>query len=159
MGLKNVDFSKKYFECQGKKFTIKDTLGFVRWKKLQEFALEFGFSATFLDIFKNVRQAHDYMDKVQFVKAAVTLNNILVGIKNLDEKDDVAFRICALFMDEQGEDATGYDEGLMKAKIDCWAKELAAPPFIQWAATCVPGYLPAYKIVSQDGLEKQEQKS
>ena len=152
-----IDFDKKYFECGGKKFTVKETLGFVRWKKLQEFSLEFGFSATFLDIFKNVRAAHDYMDKVQFVKAAITLNNVLVGIKNLDEKEDVSFRICALFMDEEGEDATVYDEGLMKAKIDCWAGELAAPPFIQWAAGLVPNFLPAYKIVLKDGLKHQEQ--
>lgn len=154
MDLREINFDKKYFECEGKKFTVKETLGFIRWKKLQEFSLEFGFSATVIDIFKNVREAHDCMDKIQFVKAAVILNNILIGLKNLAEKEDVAFRICALFMDYEGEDASVYDEGLMQSKIDMWAKELAAPPFIQWAVNCIPGLLPAYKIVSRTGSQR-----
>jgi hypothetical protein len=154
MELRTIKFDKKYFECQGRKFTIKDTLGFVRWKKLEEYSLEFTFSATPVDIFKQLGVIQGKLNELRLFDSVVIVNNLMVGIKNLVDKENISFRICALFMDAEGEDATVYDEGLMKEKIDCWSKELAAPPFIQWAANCIPGWFPIYKIVSQDGLKE-----
>jgi len=157
--LRTVDFSKKYFDCQGRKFYIKDTLSFNRYRELQKLVLEFGYSATFVDLFKNIKTAWDHMNTLKFGDAAVTLHNIMAGIKTLEDKDDPALRMCALFIDEEGEDATLYDEGKMREKIDCWSKELAVTPFFQLAASVVPHWMPAYKLVTQTGLkEEKEQK-
>jgi len=154
--LKTVDFTNKYFECQGRKFYQKDTLSFNRYRELQKMMLEFGYSATFVDLFKNIKKAWDLMNSLKFGEAAVTLHNILIGIKTLDDKYDVAFRICALFMDEEGEDSTVYDEGRMREKIDCWAKECAVTPFFQFAANSVPSWINAYRIVSRDGFAEEK---
>ena len=159
MTLKDVDFSKKYFECDGRKFYVKETLSFNRYRKLQELILEFGYSATFVDIFKNLRVAWDHLNNLRLGDAAVTLHNIMYGIKNLEDKDDPALRICALFIDEDGEDATQVDEGKMREKIDCWSRECSVTPFFQLAASLVPSWINAYKIVSQTGLKKQEKKA
>lgn len=156
--LRIVDFSKKHFECQGRKFYIRDSLSFVRYRELQKLILEFSFSATFVDIFKNVHTAWDFMNQLKFADAAVTLHNIMIGVKTLEDKDDPALRMCALFIDEEGEDPTVCDEGKMREKIDCWAKELAVTPFFQLAASCVPSWTNAYKIVSQSGLKEEKEK-
>lgn len=153
--MKTVDFTKKYFECQGRKFYLKDSLSFARYRELQKIILEFSFSATFVDLFKNVKTAWEFMNQLKFADAAVTLHNIMIGIKNLEDKDDAVFRLCALFLDEEGEDVTGYDEGKMREKIDCWAKECDVTPFFQLAAKLVPSWIDAYKIVSQNGLNEE----
>lgn len=156
--LRIIDFSKKYFECDGRKFYVKDTLSFNRYRELQKMMLEFGYSATFVDIFKNVKTAWDYMNSLKFGDASVTLHNIMMGIKSLEDKDDVALRMCALFIDEEGEDSTLFDEGKMKEKIDCWAKECAVTPFFQLAASLVPSWINAYKIVTQSGFGEAAKK-
>lgn len=156
--MKMIDLSKKYFECQGRKFYLKDSLSFARYRELQKIIIEFSFSATFTDLFKNVKTAWEFMNQLKFADAAVTLHNIMIGIKSLEDKDDAVFRLCALFLDEEGEDATVYDEGKMREKIDCWAKECDVTPFFQLAATLVPDWINAYKIVTQNGLKGEPQK-
>lgn len=156
MELRRVDFSKKHFEVGKRKFYVKETLSFNRYRELQKLIIEFAYSATFIDLFKNIRTAWDFMNALKLGEAAVVLHNIMMGIKTLEDKEDAALRMCALFMDEEGEDPTVYDEGKMKEKIECWATELDVSPFFQFAANCVPGWIAACKIVTQDGSQKEE---
>ena len=116
--------------------------------------MEFGFSATFQDIFKNIKTAWDFLNQTKLAEAAVILHNIMYGVVSLEEKDDPALRLCALFIDEEGEDATVYDEGKMREKIECWGSELSVTPFFQLASNLVPDWIPGYKLVLNDGLPK-----
>lgn len=152
--LKTIDFSKKVFECDGRKFYLRDSLSFKRYKEFQSLMLEFGYSATFVDIFKNVRKAWDSMNELKLGEAAVMLHNVMNGITKLETKEDVSLRICALFIDEDGEDQAVYDEAKMKDKIDCWAKECDVTSFFHLAASLVPGWYPAYKLVLNLNPEK-----
>jgi len=152
--LRVIDLKEKHFECGGRKFYIKESLSFTRYRELQKINLEFGYSATFQDTFKNIKEAWDMLNKVKFAEAAIVLHNIMYGIVGLEDKDDPALRLCALFIDEQGEDPTIFDEGKMSEKIECWSKELDVSPFFQLANSLVPGWISAYKDVSQSGLEK-----
>lgn len=156
--LRKIDFNTKHFECGGRKFYLQDTLSFTRYRELQKLIIEFSFSATFVDLFKNIRTAWDFMNSLKLGEAAVVLHNIMVGIKTLDDKDDAALRMCALFINEEGEDSTKYDEAKMKEKIDCWGAELDVSPFFQLAANLVPSWINAYKIVSRDGLSEEKPK-
>jgi len=151
--LREIDFSTKHFECQGRKFYLKDSLSFARYRELQKIGLEFGYSSTFHDIFTNVRTAWDFLNQTKLGEAAVVLHNIMYGVVSLEDKDDPALRLCALFIDEEGEDPTVYDEGKMREKIECWGKELSVTPFFQLAANLVPGWMPVYSIVSRNGSE------
>lgn len=155
--LRSIDFNQKHFECGGRKFYIKDSLSFIRYRELQKIGLEFGYSATFQDIFKNIRIAWDYLNATKLGEAAVVLHNIMYGVVSLDDKDDAALRLCALFIDEDGEDVTAYDEGKMREKIECWGKELSVLPFFQLAVSLVPGWLPSYKVVLNDGSEQKSE--
>jgi hypothetical protein len=157
--LRTIDFSQKHFECQGRKFYIKDSLSFARYRELQKLNLEFGFSATFHDIFKHIREAWDLLNQVKLGEAAVVLHNIMYGVVSLEDKDDPALRLCALFIDETGEDPTIYDEGKMREKIECWGKELDCSPFFQLAASLVPHWIAAYRIVIPDSSKEEQEKS
>ena len=158
--LKTVDLSTKHFECQGRKFYVRDSLSFARYREMQKINLEFGYSATFHDVFKNIKTAWDYLNQTKLGEAAVVLHNVMYGIVALEDKDDPAIRLCALFIDEEGEDPTVYDEGKMREKIECWGGELDTLPFFQLAANLVPSWTNIYQVVSKDGLspakEKQE---
>jgi hypothetical protein len=151
MELRIINTDDQYFECQSRKFYKKESLSFNRYRELQKLILEFGYNATFIDIFKNIRKAWDKMNELKLGEAAVELHNIMVGIKSLEEKHDPALRICALFYDEEGEDPTEYNEAKMREKIDCWGKELDVSPFFQLASRLVPFWINAYKIVTRDG--------
>lgn len=154
MELRTIDLSKKYFECQGRKFYVKDTLSFARYREMQKINLEFGYSATFQDVFKNIRQAWDLLNQVKLGEAAVVLHNVMYGVVSLEEKDDPALRLCALFIDEEGEDSTVFDEGKIREKIECWGKELDTLPFFQLAANLVPSWTNIYQVVLKDGLKQ-----
>ena len=152
MELRTIDMASKHFECDGRKFYVKDTLSFARYRELQKLNLEFGYSATFHDTFKNIRTAWDFLNQTKLGEAAVILHNIMYGVVSLEDKDDPALRLCALFIDEDGENPAIYDEGKMREKIECWGKELDVSPFFQLAASLVPGWMPSYKLVLNDGL-------
>lgn len=155
MALQQIDFTQRHFECQGRKFILKESLSFVRYRELQKLNLEFGFSATFYDIFKNIETAWNLLNSVKLAEAAVVLHNIMHGVVSLDEKEDPALRLCALFIDEEGEDPTKYDEAKMKEKIDYW-KELDVSPFFQLAADLIPKWLQSYNLISQNGLSQPQ---
>ena len=157
--LRVIDFSQKHFECGGRKFFVKESLSFARYRELQKLNLEFGYSATFLDTFKNIKTAWEFLNQLKLGEAAVVLHNIMYGVVSLDDKDDVALRLCALFIDETGEDPTVYDEGKMREKIECWSKGgLSTSPFFQLAANLVPGWLDVYQNGIPNGSKKGERK-
>ena len=161
--LRTIDFTQtKSFECDNgkRKFRLNsEQLSFMRYRELQKINLEFGFSVSFMDLFKNVRSTYDLLNQVKFADAAVLLHNVLYGVVSLEEKDDPAWRICALFINEEGEDLALYDEAKVKDKIECWSKELDCLPFFQLASNLTPGWTNAYRIVIPDGskgAEKEE---
>jgi len=158
--LKVVDFSKKHFECGGRKFYLKDSLSFARYKELQKLNLEFGYSANFHETFKQIRIAWDHLNNLKLGEASVVLHNVMYGVISLDEKDDPALRMCALFIDEEGEDVTVYDEGKMSEKIAVWAEECDVSPFFQLAASLCPDWISAYQVTIQStlGTEKENKK-
>ena len=153
MELRIIDFEKeKSFECDGRKFYLKEVPSFDRYREMQKICLEFGFSATFQDIFKNVKVAWDYLNAAKLGEAAVILHNIMYGVVALEEKYDASFRLCALFIDGEGEDSTVYDEGIMREKIECWNRELSPLPFFHLASNLVESWMPIYNDFIQNGL-------
>lgn len=149
MELKQLAANTTSFECGGKKYIIHKTLSFNRFEKLREFSLEFGFSANLTDVMKGLRKAWDYINASKFAETSVQLHNLMTGIVNLEQKDDVSLRIAALFINEENEDTTIYDEVKIKEKITIWAKELDVAFFFTFAISIVPSFVPCYKIVTQ----------
>jgi hypothetical protein len=150
MTLREIDFKDKKFECGGRTFYVQDSLSFNRYRELQRLSIEFGFSTTFIDLFKNINKCYDFVQtNKNWGDLAVTLYNVMVGISKLEEKEDPALRLCALFINEKDEDVTVIDELKMKDKIECWSKELSVNPFFQLAASYVNGWMPAYEVTTR----------
>jgi hypothetical protein len=158
MKLKIIDVKEKQFECGGRTFYIQDSLSFNRYRELQRISIEFGFSTTFIDLYKEVKKAYDLVQtNKNWGDLAVTLFNVLSGVSKLDEKDAPALRLCALFINEADEDVTVFDELKIKDKINCWSKELDISPFFHMAVNLVNGWMPAYKVTSQSILNTENQ--
>lgn len=157
MDLRRLDFSKeKYFEVDGRKFFVKDSLSFKRYKELQKISIEFGFSASFEDIFNNLKAGVEYYNKHDYFNMSITLYKTMEGVTNIETKDDPALRICALFIDEENEDPTVYNEAMMKSKIDCWGGALSIDPFFYLAAKLVPFWTNVYELHIRSGLKETE---
>lgn len=154
--LRTINLDEKFFICDGRKFIIKDSLSFRRYKELQKINLEFGFSTTFHDLYNGLLKLQELMNGVKFFESAVLINNLLLGIATSEDKYEPALRMCALFIDEEGEDPTIYDEGKQRDKIDCWSKELDVLPFFVLAANLVPGWISASKKHFPAGTEADE---
>lgn len=155
--LRRIDFSKeKSFECDGRKFHIDESLSFARYRELQKISIEFGFTATFEDIFKNLTKAIESYNKHDYFDMSIVIYKIQEGIKNLETKDDPALRICALFINEDSEDVTVYSESVIKSKIDCWGGFLSIDPFFYLAASLVPYWTNVYALHIRDGLNPPE---
>lgn len=145
--MRTIDFKEKKFECGGRTFYVQDSLSFNRFRELQRISIEFGFSTTFVELFKEIQKCYDYVQtNKNWGDLAVTLFNLLHGVSSIDNKDAAAIRLCALFINEKDEDVTVFDEAKMKDKIECWAKELDVSPFFHLAASLVDGWMPAYNI-------------
>ena len=158
MSLKIIDFSKKQFTCDGRTFYIQDSLSFNRYRELQRISIEFGYSTTFIELFKEIQKCYDFVQtNKNWGDLAVTLYNILNGISTIGVKDAPALRLCALFINEADEDVTIYDEAKIQEKIDCWAKELDVSPFFHMAVNLVGGWMPAYKLTTQSILNTDAQ--
>lgn len=157
--LRTINFSEtKSFECGGRKFYLHDSISFSRFMELQKLILEFAFSSSFQEVFKNLRIAYDHLNNLRLADGAVVLHNIMYGIIKLDDKEDSALKIAALFINEEGEDVTEFNDAKSKEKISCWSKELDVTPFYQLAVSAVPAWTTAFKLVSQ-GISKEETKA
>jgi hypothetical protein len=156
--LKKLEPGTQYFDCAGKKYFLSDKLSFIKFEKLSEWTLEFGFSATFKDIFTQLRKQYDLLNQMKLADAIVVCHNLMSGIVNLEQKNNVAFRICALFILEEGENEIEYNEAKIDEKIDNWSKEYDAGFFLNFAASIVPNWIAAYNLVSQNTSEKESQK-
>jgi len=150
MELKQIPSGSTSFECQGKKYFVHKTLSFNRFEKLKEFSLEFGYSTDIKSFMLGLRKAWDYINDSKFAETAVQLHNLMTSVVNIEQKNDVSLRIAALFINEESEDTTIYDENLIKEKISLWGKEFDVNFFFLFAISVVPSFLPVYKFVSQD---------
>lgn len=158
--LRTIDFDKTpSFTCGDRKFYLSEKLSFARFMELQKLILEFGFSTSFMDMYKNIRLAYDHLNNLKFADGAVVLHNMMYGIIQVDDKRDPAMTISALFINEEGEDLTKYDEAKIKDKIDCWKEELDVSPFYKLAVNLVQGWTTAYRNISQSSSQKEGEKS
>jgi hypothetical protein len=158
MDLKLIDFTKKQFTCDGRTFYVQDSLSFNRYRELQRISIEFGYSTTFIELFKDIQKCYDFVQtNKNWGDLAVSLYNILNGVATIGNKDAAALRLCALFINEADEDITVFDEVKIQDKIDCWARELDVSPFFHLAANLVEGWMPAYKLTTESTLKKEKE--
>ena len=158
--LRTVDFRQGKFECDGKEFTISAQVpSFDRYAKFEQYKVEFFYSRDLLTMLKDLERAEGAMNKLKFTDTAVILNNIRTGVYDIATKYPLAFRICALCINEKGEDITDASDELINAKIACWNKELDPSPFFHFAASTLREWIAAFELNSLDTLKAEPEQT
>lgn len=148
--LKELDLTQKKFTANGKTYHIRKSMSFDRYRMYEKLQIEVGYGANFKQIYDNVKAAYDLVNKSEFANTAVKLHNILAGIKTIESRQIPALRICALFINADGEDEKVITEDMIDEKIADWEAEgYDIFPFFQLAINSIPDFSLAYKVLSQ----------
>ena len=153
---KRLPLKATYFEANGNKYSIVDTLCIERWKYLEDFQDLIGWGRSFDDIFKLLKKAYELMDQGKQNEPRIIIHNLLTSAKEkLENRYHPALMLCTLFVVKEGEDQTTYNEEFMKDKIKDWQVEgYDINDFFQLAWTLVPGFIKHYQDDLVDSLSK-----
>lgn len=137
----------KAFEVGGVKFFVEDTLSVSRFREFEKLQIEVGFGRDFAEIFAGFSKIYEALQKGKVADAAVICSNYLEGVKGpLAGRANPVLRLCALFINTEGENKKTYDERDTIKKIDIWEKAgVDMSFFFSLAITLIPGFMKAYK--------------
>ena len=156
MELKKLDLSQSSFEANGLTYYIKDTLSVERYRWFEKYQVTFGFAREFKQIYDMLNKSVDLANKGKGLEAWNIIFNLKeeIGKNNLDNRMHNGMFICALFIVEDGEDLTAWDEQLANKKIENWNKEgYDVNSFFQLAANLVTGYIDILDSIFQSTSE------
>lgn len=100
-------------------------------------------------MFRELRGVYDLLNGVKFVEASVKLDNLMSGIKKLEEKEPTLLKLCALFINSKDEDRTSINQDQISRKIEDWATEYDVRDFFSFALTTIKGFTQVYSNVTQ----------
>lgn len=147
--LKRIDFEKGVFVANGTTYFIESDMSIARFRQYQMLEKEAAFSTTFAAMFAELRAIYDLMNDIQFVKAAVKLDNLMSGVKKLEEKEPTLLKMAALFINTEDEDRTTITKDQISKKIEDWATEYDVRDFFHFALNTIQGFTEIYKNVTQ----------
>jgi len=152
---------EKHFEANGKKYRIDSSLSYDRWLELQVCQLELPFATSFKSLYENNDKIINCLNKVDFVSASVLAYNIKHGLKKIGEKDvPIAMRMCALFINYEGEDVRYFSEDLLQEKITDWREAgIDINFFLSVAAHSVPDFFKVLKENIRDTSKSKEKET
>jgi hypothetical protein len=153
--LRTVDVNA--FECGGRQFTLHNIPSFARYSKLQELGVELMFGISMQEMLKQLTLAESYINKLDTANCAHTIIEMKRRAKKREYKDEPALRICALFVNEKGEDLADATDAMISSKIECWAKELDPTPFVNLAVQLSPFWMAAYNLSTLSSSQEEKQ--
>lgn len=143
------------FEANGVKYFVEEKLSFARYDYLSALLVRLAYGRDYDSINASLHRIKEYLDKIQFVKAAVEVTNVIEGIKAFPNRVDDAFAVCALFINAENEDRGIVSGEMIGKKIEDWkVGGLDAIPFQRLAASLCGDLLNDWK--QMEGLESTE---
>ena len=135
MELKQINTQEKSFRANGKTYFIEaGDISIERWSKYEEFTLELQYGVSQTEMFKNWKKVTELANELKFADIAVLANNMQNGIMGIFDRQIVALKICALFINEEKEDRGIISDDIINQKIEDWRKEgFSVGPFFQLA--------------------------
>lgn len=154
---KRIDFSKGYFEANGKKYYVQSVLTIERFCEFQILEKELAFSMSFQNVFDQINSACESLNKSKLLDASVTLDDLRRGVARLERKEPTALKLCTLFINTEDEDPTIWNNDIMTKKLNDWKTEgIAIDDFFQYAMNSVNGYVDIYKKMSEAISDKKK---
>lgn len=156
-----IDLTKESFKAKGKTYKIYSTLSIARFIEFEKLQAEVGFGFTFDQFFNKLKDTYEALNKGKLADAAVKVHNMLTGIADkIDRRKHPVLMLCALFICEEKEDRSKYDEKVMTQKIQDWQEEgLEIQDFFTLAFNFVSGFIPAYNEISQSISSQKKEKN
>jgi hypothetical protein len=144
--MKNINLDLGYFEADGRKFYLTETLTIERFIEYEKLQNSMGFNLSFKQVFDSLNEIYRLINANKILDGGIKLYNLMNGIaERVDGKIHPALEICALFVIEEGEDISKYDSALAKSKIEAWKKEgYAMQDFFSLAVSLVEGFTESY---------------
>ncbi|MFT3704637.1 MAG: hypothetical protein QM802_19890 [Agriterribacter sp.] len=149
--LTKVDLSAGPFKANGKLYTVSNTFSLDRYKMYENIELEMGYGRAWADIYDEGLKVYDALNRSKFADASVMMHNLIQGVKNVKNKMPHAMRMCALFINYEGEDVRYISEQIIQQKIFDWNEEGLDPePFLTFGVNSMRGFQERYKKLTQD---------
>ena len=125
MDVKELKITDKQFTANGKTYFITDKISMNRYIEYQKTMPLLTFGTNFEEMFKQLKNAYNHLNKQNFADSAVIIHNLLNNVSKVEESTRVhpALKMAAMFINTKDEDVTIYDEELTKEKIADWSKE------------------------------------
>lgn len=123
---------RRTFKANGTKYRIlspKDGIGILRWSILSKMSSVLGYGASVAAQLANLKKAREIVNEVlrgkgDILELGVHLKAIEDGIRTAnDNRYHFAFYTAAIFIVEDGEDITVFNDDMATEKIDNWNKE------------------------------------
>ena len=158
--LKQVDIIQdESFMANGKEYFLEPQISIERFRKMNEFEIELSFATTFKKHYAGLQELKDVLNEARFVDGAVKLNDIMLGMHRILDKNNhhPILKYCALILNTKDEDRRAYDEKIMTEKIEDWQEEgIPVSSFFQVALHTVSGLHPSLKDVFHNTSEKKK---
>lgn len=158
MEVKHIDFKNDWFEANGKKYFIRNTMNIERYSHFEKIQNHFAFGLTFKQIHERLQNSINLANKGKGVEAWNVIFNLMEGVAyRLEDRVHPALMICSLFMVTDDEDLTQWDEQLAKSKTEDWKAEgIDIQDFFQFASNFVHDFLKVYAQISRNILMEEE---
>lgn len=143
MELKQIEDSATSFIANGVTYFIKDSLSIERYRWFEKYQIEFGFGMDYDSLRKLHKKSVDLANKGKGIEAWTVIVNIIEKMdKEPDKTLNSALLLCALYIVEEDEDLTVWEESKANVKIENWNKEgYDSHCFFRLAANLVSGYI------------------
>jgi hypothetical protein len=147
----------KTFVANGVRYHIEDSLSIERWVFMQQLSIEMGFGVEFDEMLKAWQEQMNFLNKQNFVDAAVQAYNMVKGITKVFQRNPQILRFCSLFINTDDEDRSTITEDIITRKITDWKAEgLNIDGFFEFSLLKVKGLAEGYMSITQSVLKSLE---
>lgn len=148
--LKRIDFESGRFIANNTLYQIEQSLTIERYCELQVLEKELGYGVNFKQMYERFQKVYDLINKQKFADAAVHINDFMRGLAQVQEREPVVLKICALFINYEGEDRTAFSQDMYTKKLGDWKAEgIDMRDFFRVASGSVAGYLEVYNSITR----------
>lgn len=152
------------FVANETKYILEPNLSIVRYKAFQKFSIQLGFGVTYMRLFnahkQNIEFWNDFVagDRTIPTKAIIFNNDILVGLSQLDDREDASLYVATLFWNTVDEDTGDWTMEMATKKIDDWKKEnIAMGFFLTFSLSTIHGFKDSLEDLEQGMENKQKE--
>lgn len=148
-----IDQQTGKFTANDINYTVTQFLSVERYCEFQILEKELAYGLSFEQMYRALDAAEKELNKQQFVNSAVLITDIKRGILKAQEREPTILKICALFINADGEDIRTFTQDMVDTKIHNWKAEgLNMNDFFIVAASTISGFLGIYQNVTRSIL-------